>query len=539
MIKTQHPIPVNGRKLNVCAYARVSTDRQEAENSLENQIDYYTTLILSNSEWDYAGVYADEGTSGTSLTKRKQFNMMVDKALNGLIDIILVKSISRFGRNITDVIGAINKLRTKGVEVFFERENISTLDVTSTLALSIYAQLAQSEAESMSQNMAWSIETRMKNGIYYLPVNEMLGYKYGDKGNLCIIEKEAKIIREIFDMYINGLSLLYIAKTMMEKGYKTGIGNSYWDDKTVTRILVNEKYVGDCHMHKSFSGTISARSQHVNRGEKDSYYVKDGHPAIITREVWEKACAIRESRRIKFHKPKGFKAEKKVESGLAVCPYCRSNYFIKRLTNAKSGIKFTLTCRSNRATLTCRESESVFVEDLKDIVLEQIKILKANIIGFKKELKASLTFDTTSTEAELSIINDKINTLKKRMEQLSGNVDDSYMAIKDEITKEISELMPSKKLLENTLLTKANNELEIKEITKTLLDLSDEDREQDYRALFKKMIVKSRTDLTFIIGSEDISKLDLLNLPKKFQGTYRIKVRGQYYTVNFGVFFNA
>lgn len=539
MIKTQHPIPVNGRKLNVCAYARVSTDRQEAENSLENQIDYYTTLILSNSEWDYAGVYADEGTSGTSLTKRKQFNMMVDKALNGLIDIILVKSISRFGRNITDVIGAINKLRTKGVEVFFERENISTLDVTSTLALSIYAQLAQSEAESMSQNMAWSIETRMKNGIYYLPVNEMLGYKYDDKGNLCIIEKEAKIIREIFDMYINGLSLLYIAKTMMEKGYKTGIGSSYWDDKTVTRILVNEKYVGDCHMHKSFSGTISARSQHVNRGEKDSYYVKDGHPAIITREVWDKACAIRESRRIKFHKPKGFKAEKKVESGLAVCPYCRSNYFIKRLTNAKSGIKYTLTCRSNRATLTCRESESVFVEDLKDIVLEQIKILKANIIGFKKELKASLTFDTTSTEAELAIINDKINTLKKRMEQLSGNVDDSYMAIKDEITKEISELMPSKKILENTLLTKTNNELEIKEITKTLLDLSDEDREQDYRALFKKMVVKSRTDLTFIIGSEDISKLDLLRLPKKFQGTYKIKVRGQYYTVNFGVFFNA
>ena len=148
---------------------------------------------------------------------------MVDKALKGMIDIILVKSISRFGRNIVDVIGAINKLRTMGVEVYFERENISSLDVTSTIALSMYAQLAESEAISMSQNMTWAIDKRMKAGKYYIPVNEMLGYRYDSEGNLYIVESEARIIREIFSMYIQGLSLLFIARTMMENKEKTPI----------------------------------------------------------------------------------------------------------------------------------------------------------------------------------------------------------------------------------------------------------------------------------------------------------------------------
>src|SRR5574344_1567397 len=133
MLRTLHPIPADGRKLKVCAYARVSADKYDAEMSLDNQISYYTTLILDNPNWDYCGVYADEAVTGTSILKREQFKNMVAKAMRGMIDIILVKSISRFGRNITDVIGAINELRTKGIEVFFEKENILTLDSTANV----------------------------------------------------------------------------------------------------------------------------------------------------------------------------------------------------------------------------------------------------------------------------------------------------------------------------------------------------------------------------------------------------------------------
>lgn len=539
MIKTMHHLPPDGSKLNVCAYARVSSDRSEAEMSLDNQIDYYTTLILSNPDWEYCGVYADEGISGTSLLNRKQFKIMVDKALKGMIDIILVKSISRFGRNIVDVIGAINKLRTMGVEVYFERENISSLDVTSTIALSMYAQLAESEAISMSQNMTWAIDKRMKAGKYYIPVNEMLGYRYDPEGNLYIVESEAKIIREIFSMYIQGLSLLFIARTMMEKGYKTGVGSSNWNEKTITRILLNEKYVGDCSMHKTFSAKLSARTQVVNRGEKDAYYVKDGHPAIISRETWDEACAIRERRRIQFKHERGeTKAPFKEESYFGVCAHCGRNYFIKRLKNGNN-IRYTLTCSANKATLTCRESESVFVEDLKDIILAQINVIKGDMISFKKELKKAFIIDTTAIQQRLDEVNNRINEFKIRIETPSIKIDDAFLALKREILKEIDNLMIEKKALENTLLTQTNNESMIKEILESAEKLSCTDREQKYKFFFKKMIVKSRTDLTFIIGNDDVSKLDLLNLPKLFKGTYKIKVRAQFYTVNFGVFFNA
>ena len=536
MLSTMHSIPTNGRKLNVAAYARVSSERYEAEMSLENQIDYYTTLILENPNWEYCGVYADEGISGTELLKRKQFKNMVEKALKGMIDIILVKSISRFGRNITDVIGAINKLRAKGVEVFFERENISTLDTTSTIALSLYAELAEQEVISMSQNCAWAVDKRNKAGRYRLPVEEMLGYEYNENNELVIVESEAEIIRQVFEMYVRGLGLRFIANAMMEKGYKTGKGLSNWTEKTITRILINEKYVGDAILQKSFSPHMSARTQHVNRGERDSYYVKDGHPAIIDRETWDAACALRQKRRTVYKREKGCTAKITPETGFGICPYCGKNYFLKRLANGKYGIKYTLSCSSNRNMLTCRESESVFKEDMKAIVLEQIKIIKSDLHGFKKLLKESLTFDTTAIKEELDGLNKKINEHKAKLETCSGKIDDAYIALKHEILEEIDNLILRKKTLENVLLTQLDNEGTIKDILAVVDSLSSTDLDQDYRKLFKRAVIKSRTDITFIIGGENLEGIDLLNLPKGMPGTHTIKVRAQLYKVSFGLY---
>ena len=539
MYRTLHPIPTNGRKLNVCGYARVSADKFDAEMSLDNQISYYTTLILDNPNWNYCGVYADEAVTGTSVLKREQFKSMVAKAMKGMIDIILVKSISRFGRNITDVIGAINDLRTVGVEVFFEKENISTLDSTANVALAMYAQIAESQAKSMSDNMKWSIDKRMKKGKYRIPVEEMLGFTYDGKGNLIIVEEEAKIIRQIFSMYLQRVSLLTIARTMEEQEYKTGIGSSTWNEKTITRILTNEKYVGDCHLQKEFTSKMSSRRQIINRGELDSYYLKDAHPAIIDRNTWDAACALRAERRIKYNMPKGMeKKPPRIETGFAVCPYCGKNYFVKRLANAKSGIKYTLTCSSNRSTLTCRESETVFIEDLKDIVLELIATLKTNPQTLRKELRNALFIDEKPIKFKINSINDEIDLLRTKLKSIDGKFDDCYIAIRDEIELNIENLMAEKKKLENSLLTQLDYDSKIKEIIATVDSLSSEDRNQNYRSLFKKLVVKSRTDLTFIVGNDDLSGIDLQALPRCFEGEHKIKVRGQFYLVKYGIFFN-
>lgn len=540
MIRTLHSIPQNGRKLNVCAYARVSADKNEAEMSLSNQISYYTTLILENENWEYCGVYADEGISGASLNKRIQFQNMVDKAMTGLIDIILVKSISRFGRNITDVIGVINNLRTMGVEVFFEKENISSLDATSTVALNMYAQLAESELKSMKENIRWSVDKRMRKGIYRLPVENMLGYQYDASGKLYIVEKEAEAVRLIFDLYNKGITQRSIADVLMKKGYKTGIGSEEWSPKKIQRILVNEKYVGDCRLQKEYCDPNNCRNQIVNRGEKDSYYVKDGHPAIITRDVWDKACALRDSRATQFHKEKG-SSKPKVwpETTFGICPFCGRNYFIKRLVNSKSGIKYCLTCSTNKQVLTCRESESVFIDDLREIITKQIKILKENPLLLKNMLKKTFLFDENPIKDKINLLNKQINSLRLKINNFKDIMDDARKALEDEITKQIDILSSQKKMLENDLLTQSNNEFLIKNILNNLDSLPDYEFSEDYRKLFKKVVIKSRTDLTFIIGSDKLEGLDLLNLSKLFTGTYDIKFRAQIYTVTFGVFLNA
>ena len=535
---TKHPIPADGRKLNVCAYARVSSDKDLAEMSLETQIQFYTTEILKRDDWEYCGVYADEGITGTSIANRENFIKMVNKALHGFIDIILVKSISRFGRNITDVISAINELRKNGVEVYFEKENISTLDNSSTIALNLYAKLAEQEAKNVSENVLWSVEKRMKKGRYRIPVEEMLGYAY-DGDNLVIIEQEAKVVREIFDMYVEGLSIPYIAKEMEKRGYKTGMGKTQWGNKSVTTILCNEKYVGDCLLHKTMQKHMSSRTQIVNRGEKDAYYVKNGHPAIISREVWDKAEAIREDRRIKMGKSKGMvQPPKSVYAGFGLCPYCGKNYYIKRLSNAKEGIKKCLACGSNRAMLTCRESESVFLDDLKAILIKQIGILKSNPIEFKNALRNTYVGNKEALQEKVNILNGKIDNLRAKYKAIENKIGDSFNALKNEIENELNDLFVAKQRTENELLTSNDAEIVIKQIFDSLDKINEVNIEESFRILFKRMIVKNRLDLTFIIGNENVTNLNLLDLKKILVGFHQIKVRAQHYTVKFGIFIN-
>ena len=250
-IKSLHKVYSN-RKLKVAAYARISNDKESLETSLEEQVDSYTRIIVSNPQWEFAGIYYDDGISGTSTTFRKGFLNMIENARAGLIDIILVKSISRFARNIIDLLTLVRELRKKGIEIYFESQNISSLDTKCDQMITMYAEFAEEEALSVSENVRWRVKKNMFDGKYYLPVNQMLGYRYDEKGKIIIYEPEAKIIRKIYSLCLEGKGCIEISKYLVSNQIPNRKGNVSWATSTIRQLLRNEKYVGDYLYHKSY-----------------------------------------------------------------------------------------------------------------------------------------------------------------------------------------------------------------------------------------------------------------------------------------------
>lgn len=358
--------------------------------------------------------------------------------------------------------------------------------------------------------------------------------------SVCSIEEEAKIVREVFELYVNRLSASYIARRMIQKGYKTGTGRTDWSEKSVRAIIANEKYVGDCLLHKKFVTDPITKTKVVNRGEKDAYYVKDGHPGLISRELRDKACALKEERRTKMGTCKGaIKRAPTNYAGFGICPYCGKNYYVKTMSNAKTGIKKCLDCGSNRGLVVCRDSESIFLDDLNNIMIEQVHLLRLKPIEFKNELKRAFNFDKSSAESTIAKLNERIDYLKGKLTQLEGNNSESSILLKDEVQKELDKFMLEKDVAENRLLTCINADSEINKIYKCLNLVADNDISNTFRHLFKHVIVKNRLHLTFIIGREDMTGLNLLDLPECIKGTYEIKVRAQIYQVEFGIYINA
>ena len=290
-VKTLYPIKPNQR-LKVAAYARISNDKEANEPSLEEQIDHYTRLIIATKDWDYAGVYFDNGISGTTIYKRKGFMKMVEQALAGNIDLILVKSLSRFSRNVIDMLEILRKLRNAGVEVYFEDQCISSLDTKCDQALTIYSKFAEMEATTTSERTKWRLDINRKNGKYYIPVNHMMGYRYDENKNVIIHEEEAKTIRLIYQMYLEGNGTVTISNYLITHGYKNRRGLVSWSVSGVNRILTNEKYVGNCLIQKTFIQDPLSKKKVYNHGQKKQYLIEGGHPAIIDKFTFDKVQEI-------------------------------------------------------------------------------------------------------------------------------------------------------------------------------------------------------------------------------------------------------
>jgi DNA invertase Pin-like site-specific DNA recombinase len=274
-------------KRKVAGYARVSTDQEEQQTSYEAQVDYYTKFIQKHDDWEFVKVYTDEGISATNTKKRDGFNQMITDALDGKIDLIITKSVSRFARNTVDSLSTIRKLKEKNVECFFEKEGIWTFDGKGELLITIMSSLAQEESRSISENVTWGHRKRMADGKVSLPYSSFLGYKKGADGLPEIVPEEAEIVRFIYRSFLEGMTTYSIGKKLMQKGIPSPSGKETWYASTIESILKNEKYKGSALLQKTFTVDFLTKKVAKNEGQVPQYYIAESHEAIIPPEEFE------------------------------------------------------------------------------------------------------------------------------------------------------------------------------------------------------------------------------------------------------------
>lgn len=320
------------RLLNVAAYCRVSTEQEEQQNSYQVQIEYYTNYINSNPEWTLAGIFADEGISGTQTKNRTEFNRMIKMCKKKKIDLVLCKSTSRFSRNTVDCLDHIRLLKSLGIGVIFEKENLNTLTAQSEFILSLYSSFAQAESESISKNVTLGNQMAFKEGKVRYNYKYLLGYRKGSDGKPEIIPDEAETVRLVFKLYIDGGSTHTIAQELNNNGSPTRSKGGKWNAMLVKRILQNEKYVGDCLLQKTYTVDCISHKTAKNNGERAMYYVSDCHPAIIDRDTFnivQHEIARRNAKRsvcTKTTAEQGRYNSKYALSELLVCGECGTAY---------------------------------------------------------------------------------------------------------------------------------------------------------------------------------------------------------------------
>ena len=285
------------QKKRVAAYCRVSTDQEEQLSSYEAQVNYYTNYIEKHPDYEFAGIYADEGISGTTTKKREQFNRMIEDCKAGKIDMIITKSISRFARNTLDCLNFVRQLKDLGIGVTFEKENIFTLDSKGEVLLSILSSLAQDESRSISENSTWGIRRRFEQGKLHVNHTKFLGYDKDKNGNLVVNEKQAKIVRRIYKEFLDGKGANRIARDLELGGVSNWNGKAKWYEGSIRKMLTNEKYKGDALLQKTYTVDFLSKKRADNNGQVPQYYVEDSHPAIIDKEMWEAVQFEMERRR--------------------------------------------------------------------------------------------------------------------------------------------------------------------------------------------------------------------------------------------------
>lgn len=424
--KSQEEIKKAAKCLKVAAYCRVSTDEEEQKNSYQAQIEYYTDKINKNPEWQMAGIFADEGITGTQAKKRPEFLKMIRLCRQGKIDMILTKSFSRFARNTVDSLDYIRELRTLGIAVISEKENINTLTAESEMLITIMSCFAQAESESISKNVSWGVRQSFKNGNVPIQYAKLLGYKKGENGLPEIIPDEAEIVKEIFHSYLDGMSLRQIADSLNDRAVKTKHKQTTWQPEIVKSILVNEKYTGDALLQKTYITDCITKKTRKNNGELPMYLVKNHHEPIVSRADFNRVqeeMARRSAKRViadKLTKGKqGRYSAKYALSELLICGECGTHY--RRVTWTAKGfkeIKWRCISRIQYGKKKCHCSPTVDEQALHKAIVSAINEFCEVKDDVAKVLRESIT------EVLDPNLNGSVQAAQQRIDELARNIDE-------------------------------------------------------------------------------------------------------------------
>ncbi len=457
---TQMPLHT-GRRRRVAAYARVSTDSEEQQTSYEAQVDYYTRYIHAKEEtddWEFVQVYTDEGISATNTKRRDGFNAMVRDALDGKIDLIITKSVSRFARNTVDSLTTVRKLKEHGVEVYFEKENIYTLDSKGELLITIMSSLAQEESRSISENVTWGMRKRFADGKVSMPYKRFMGYRKGADGLPEIVEEEAEVVRAIYKRVLEGDTICMIAKKLNEQGIPSpaekkklsgGDGEKQrktaWCAGTVESILTNEKYKGDALLQKTYCTDFLTKKMKVNEGEVPQYYVQDSHPAIVDADVFDLV-------QMELARRKALKGQYSGNGCFAsriVCGDCGHFYGSKvwhsndqyrkvvwRCNHKYNGQQKCTSPHVSQETLEC-----AFEEVMRSIIAQREHVITACRLAVKEVLVADdLNRERESLEGKLVLLNQRIRRLVNDNARMQMD-QEAYQKEYDELSTRYSDAM--------------------------------------------------------------------------------------------------
>ena len=402
------------RKLRVAAYCRVSTELEQQQSSYDIQIEYYTRHIMQNPNWIFAGVFADDGRSATNTFRRDDFNQLMNQCMKGKVDMVITKSISRFARNTVDCISWVRKLKEKNVAVYFEKENLNTLDDSTEMILTILSSQAQEESRAISTNVKWGYARKFEKGES--TGQRSYGFRKAPTGEMCIVEEEAAVIRNMARWFLDGDSLERIKHRLEDAGIETTTGKKTWSTGTIYNILTNEKIMGDVLLQKTFTADYLTKRRVKNSGQQKQYYVKNHHEAIIPKTVYYKIqeeiarrSSLKKAGTRKGKTAQGVYSSKYALTGIMVCNECGAHY--RRTTWAKNGKKVIVWRCINRlehGTKQCHESPTLKEEVIQEAIMGKLHGLsidqeEENFLNGVKEdiLRAARVVGGACTEEEI------------------------------------------------------------------------------------------------------------------------------------------
>lgn len=499
----------------VAAYARVSTNDKEQLGSFKSQIQYYTDKIKANKDWVFAGIYADEATTGTKVEKREEFQKMIQDCLDGKIDIVLTKSISRFARNTVDTLNYVRMLKEKRVAVIFEKENINTMTMNGELLLTILSSLAQQDVETCSGYVKMGLKMMMERGEL-VSFNGCLGYDYHPEDkSITVNEKEAEVVRMIYDLYLQGYGTYTIAKRLEAMGIKNKKGDVHWTQGGVMYIIRNEKNKGDICQGKSFTTDPISKRRIKNFGEEDMFYIKDHHEPIVSREVWDKANEIRLSKGIRYDSDHRVRRDLNIRkytfSGMCQCAFCGAKLSRKVYHSNSKYLKPVWYCMnaSKYGKRSCPTSKSVSEEMLEGAFLEAYQLLAEN---FDDVLDAVIltveeNVEDKKEKRRISQVSKDISETESRKSKLTDMFLDGQIP-KDAYEKKYGELEDKLKRLVDEKTVLSENIGEQKIISKRLQELRENLTSGEILDSFDRTVFESIVDSVIVGETKEDGSVD-------------------------------